>query len=294
MMKNKDTYAVAVREEDTGEIRVETHETKRNSFVKAAQKVPIVRGVVNFVESLVVGIRTLLISASYEEEDKETGELQRKELTDSKGMVFGTVAFSIIVAVVVFMLAPYWLSLLFEKFIASVTVLALIEGFIRVVIFLGYIWIIARTEDIKRVFMYHGAEHKCINCLEHGNELTVENVRNSSRFHKRCGTSFLLIVMVISILVFACIRVDSGVWRFLLRIILIPVVAGISYEFIRLAGRSDNKLVNFLSRPGLALQRLTTKEPDDSMIEVGIASVEAVFDWKEFLKEFRRGTVIDS
>lgn len=139
--------------------------------------------------------------------------------------------------------------------------------------------------DIKRVYMYHGAEHKCINCIESGRELTVENVRESSRLHKRCGTSFLLIVMFVSILFFMFIRVDSGILRLALRLLLIPVIAGVSYEFIRLAGRSDHFLVNLISKPGLMLQKITTREPEDDMIEVGIASVEAVFDWKAYIKE---------
>ena len=140
-------------------------------------------------------------------------------------------------------------------------------------------------KDIRRVYMYHGAEHKCINCIERGRELTVKNVRKSSRLHKRCGTSFLLFVMLVSIVLFWFIRVQNPLLRLGLRILLIPVIAGISYELIRLAGRSDNFLVRIISAPGMWLQRLTTKEPDDSMIEVAIASVEAVFDWKAYLKE---------
>ena len=152
-------------------------------------------------------------------------------------------------------------------------------------IFLAYIASISLMKDIQRVFMYHGAEHKCINCIEHGMELNVENVRKSSRLHKRCGTSFLLFVMIISIIFFAFIDVKSRVLKVVLRWLLIPVIAGVSYEFIRLAGKSDNPVVNFLSKPGLWLQKLTTREPDDSMIEVGIASVEAVFDWRKYLSE---------
>ena len=162
------------------------------------------------------------------------------------------------------------------------------EGVLKIVLFLGYIVICSRMQEMKRVFMYHGAEHKCINCIEHGMHLTLDNVRKSSRFHKRCGTSFLLIVMLVSILFFMFIRVDSPILRVVLRLLLIPVIAGVSYEFIRLAGRSDNAVVNLLSKPGLWLQGLTTKEPDDEMIEVGIASVEAVFDWKPYVEEIRR------
>ena len=161
----------------------------------------------------------------------------------------------------------------------------MIEGLIRLAIFLGYIAIISLTPDIKRVFMYHGAEHKCINCIEHGMELNVENVRKSSKEHKRCGTSFLLFVMMIGIVLLFFIRVESVAMRVLVRIALLPVIAGISYELIKWAGNSENPVVCILSKPGLMLQRLTTKEPDDEMIEVGIASVEAVFDWRTYLKE---------
>ena len=192
-----------------------------------------------------------------------------------------------ILALVIFMLLPYGLSLFFKKWIASPTLLALIEGVIRVVIFFIYIVAITCMEDIKRVYMYHGAEHKCINCVEHGLDLNVENVKNSSRFHKRCGTSFLFLVVFISILFFACIRTDSAIWRFSLRILLVPVIAGVAYEFLRLAGRSENAFVNLLSKPGLWFQKFTTKEPDEDMIEVAIASVEAVFDWKPYVEKVR-------
>ncbi len=281
MMKNKENYAVAVRLDD-GSIDVISHTRNKSTFRDAAQKIPIFRGVVNFVDSLVTGITTLMDSANaLGIEDEETGE--KEEI--GKGELAGTVAFSVVVAVVVFMLLPYWLSLVFQRFVESTVALSLIEGVIRVAVFLVYIIAISRLEDINRVFMYHGAEHKCINCIEHGNVLDVEHVRASSRFHKRCGTSFLLIVMVVSIFVFACITVDSLILRMVFRVLLVPVVAGVSYEFIRFAGRSENPVINLLSRPGLCLQHLTTREPDDSMIEVGIASVEAVFDWRAFLEE---------
>ena len=198
-----------------------------------------------------------------------------------------TVFLSVILALVIFMLLPYGLSLFFKKWITSPTLLALIEGVIRVVIFFIYIVAITCMEDIKRVYMYHGAEHKCINCVEHGLDLNVENVKKSSRFHKRCGTSFLFLVVFISILFFACIRTDSAIWRFSLRILLVPVIAGVAYEFLRLAGRSENAFVNLLSKPGLWFQKFTTKEPDEDMIEVAIASVEAVFDWKPYVEKVR-------
>ena len=164
-------------------------------------------------------------------------------------------------------------------------VMAVLEGVIRIAIFIAYIKLVSRMEDIRRTFMYHGAEHKCINCVEHGHPLTVENVRASSKEHKRCGTSFILIVMIISILFFMVIRIDNIGLRMLSRIILIPVIAGVSYEILQLAGRSNSKFMDLVSRPGMWMQGLTTTEPDDSMIEVAIAATEAVFDWKEYLKE---------
>ena len=181
------------------------------------------------------------------------------------------------------MLLPAFLVSLLDKYISSHIVLGLIEGVIRLAIFLLYVFLISRMEDIKRTFMYHGAEHKSINCLEAGNELTVENVMKASRFHKRCGTSFLFIVMIVSILVFMCIDSRTLWIRLLLRVLLVPVIAGISYEFIRYAGNHNNVCANVLSKPGLWVQRLTTIEPTSDMAEVAIKAVEGVFDWKEYL-----------
>jgi len=200
----------------------------------------------------------------------------------------GTVLFSIVLAVGIFMMLPYFISSFFQKYIESRILLGLLEGVIRLTIFVSYVGLISLMEDIKRVYMYHGAEHKCINCIEQGMDLTVENVRKSSRLHKRCGTSFLLIVMLISILFFMMIRVDSALLKVGLRLLLIPVIAGVSYEFIRLAGRSENAFVNLLSKPGLWLQKITTREPEDDMIEVAIRSVEAVFDWKAYVETERK------
>ena len=242
----------------------------------------------------------LTFSASFFEEEetdqKEKTKKQRekKVLTEEQQkrqdslMMGGTVAFSIVLAVAIFMILPYYISVFFQKFTDSYMLIAVLEGLIRLAIFIGYVAAISLMPDIKRVYMYHGAEHKCINCIEHGMDLTVENVRKSSRLHKRCGTSFLLIVMIISIFFFMFIHVDSRVLRLVLRLVLIPVIAGVSFEFIRLAGRSDNALINLLSKPGLLLQHITTKEPEDDMIEVGIASVEAVFDWKTYVEEIRQ------
>lgn len=288
MMKNGIHYAVAVRKPDK-EIVVDAREYPGIVKNQKIKKIPILRGVINFIDSLVLGMRTLMYSASFfDEEVKELSEEEQKAKEKKESVAMGfTVFLSVILALVIFMLLPYGLSLFFKKWIASPTLLALIEGVIRVVIFFIYIVAITCMEDIKRVYMYHGAEHKCINCVEHGLDLNVENVKNSSRFHKRCGTSFLFLVVFISILFFACIRTDSAIWRFSLRILLVPVIAGVAYEFLRLAGRSENAFVNLLSKPGLWFQKFTTKEPDEDMIEVAIASVEAVFDWKPYVEKVR-------
>ena len=299
MMKNQEKYAVAVRKPDH-EIEVKVSEYTGIIKNKKIRNMPILRGVFSFIESLVLGMQTLTYSASFFE-DEEVDEKKKEPMTEEErrrqeqkekkqenAMMGGTVVLSIVLAVAVFMMLPYYLSTLFQKVITSQWVIALLEGVIRLVIFIGYVALISLMKDIRRVYMYHGAEHKCINCIEHGMDLTVDNVRKSSRFHKRCGTSFLLIVMLVSILFFMFIRVDSPILRVVLRLLLIPVIAGVSYEFIRLAGRSDNAVVNLLSKPGLWLHGLTTKEPDDEMIEVGIASVEAVFDWKPYVEEIRR------
>ena len=291
MMKNQDKYAVAVRKPDH-EIVVEVSEYSGIMKDKKIKNMPIFRGVFNFIDSLVLGMKTLAFSASFFEEEEEVEkkkQLSEKERKKQESAMMGsTVALSVVLAVGIFMLLPYYISTFFGKFISSGWLVALLEGVIRLAIFVGYVAAISMMKDIRRVYMYHGAEHKCINCIEHGMELNVENVRKSSRLHKRCGTSFLLIVMLISIVFFMFIRVDSPVLKVVLRVLLVPVIAGVSYEFIRLAGRSDNAVVNLLSKPGLLLQRLTTREPDDEMIEVGIASVEAVFDWKPYVEEIQR------
>lgn len=289
MMKNRDAYSVAVRKPD-GEIEVKTDEYNSAIKFKKLTQIPFVRGVFNFIDSLVLGMKTLTYSASfYEEEEGEEevlsdAQIAKKEKQE-KMLMSVTVGVSIVLAVAIFMVLPYFLTDLLSKKVSSAGVRAILEGLVRIVIFVGYILLISQMKDIKRVFMYHGAEHKCINCIEHGLPLTVENVRKSSKQHKRCGTSFLLFVMLISIILFFFIRVDSPVMRVVIRILLIPVIAGISYELIKWAGNSDNPVVCLLSKPGLWLQGLTTREPDDKMIEVGIQAVEAVFDWKAYLKE---------
>ena len=292
MMRNKDKYSVAVRKPDN-EIEVVIKRCKSPEKRSRICNVPIIRGIVNFVDALVVGISTLTYSSSFYEDPKEQEPTKMdnvakavfKEKLDSVIMAV-TILCSVILAVALFMVAPYYISRLLSKIIVSQWVLNLIEGLVRVLIFIIYILLISMMSDIKRTFMYHGAEHKCINCIEHGMALTVENVRNSSREHKRCGTSFLFIVMFISVIFFIFIRLQNPVLQVVVRILLVPVIAGISYEVIRWAGKSESKAVMIVSKPGMWMQRLTTREPDDSMIEVAIKAVEAVFDWKKFLDEY--------
>lgn len=296
MMRNKDKYAVAVRKPDNNiEVSVKncTNPAGKYRFLK----LPIIRGIFSFIDSLVVGMSTLSYSASFYEDDEPDAKENKKpkkvkskeqEEKEEKVMMTFTIILSIVMAVAIFMIAPYYVSRLFAAFIKNDTVVILIEGMVRLVFFIVYVKLISLMKDIKRVYMYHGAEHKCINCIEHGLDLTVENVLKSSKEHKRCGTSFLLIVMCISIVFFMFIRVDSPVLRLVLRVLLVPVIAGVSYEVLRLAGNSDSKLMDIVSRPGLWLQHLTTSEPDADMVEVAIASVEAVFDWKTYVDNLRK------
>ena len=290
MMKNRDKYAVAVRKPN-GEIDVEVEEYKGVCGDKKFAKLPFIRGVFAFIDSLILGMKVTTYSASfYEEEDEKPSKTEGKleKLLGNKAddiMMTFTVILSVIIAVALFMLLPLFLPDLLGKYIRNASVIAIIEGLIRILIFIAYIAGISLMKDIKRLYMYHGAEHKCINCIEKGRPLTVKDVKRSSRQHKRCGTSFLLFVVLVSVIVFFFIRVDNMALKLVLRIALVPVIAGISYEIIRLAGRSDNIVVRIISAPGLWMQKLTTKEPDEDMIEVAIASVEAVFDWKAYLKE---------
>lgn len=295
MMKNMDRYAVSVRKPN-GKI-----ETKVEECVSFAEKhplfqLPIFRGMVNFLESMVIGMKTLNYSASFYEDEEEQTESRTEQFLEkflgekAEKIIMGIVlVFSLAISIGLFMILPYIASEALGKLIQNEYAVLLMEGIIRIAIFLGYIVLISQMEDIKRVFMYHGAEHKTINCLEAGVELTPENVDNFSRLHKRCGTSFIFIVMIISMVFFFFIRVDTIWLRIILRLLFLPLVAGVSYEFIRLAGSSDHPLVQIFSKPGLALQRLTTKEPDHSMIEVAIASVEGVFDWREYIENLHKG-----
>lgn len=298
MMRNGSRYAVAVRKPNKEIAVVEKTYNGLfgdNKFVK----LPFIRGIFNFIDSMVLGVKTINISADFyaeEEEDEsegsadEAGEPKKqsfleKHFTEDQIMGFVmavTMVISFALAMVIFMMIPVWVANLFRNVVSNYFVLALLEGVLRVLIFIAYITLIGQMKDIKRTYMYHGAEHKCINCIETGLPLTVDNVARSSKVHKRCGTSFMLFVMLISVFVFMFIRVDNVGLRMLSRVLLVPFIAGVSYEFIRLAGSSDNPVVNALSKPGLWMQGLTTKEPERDMIEVAIQAVEKVFNWKAY------------
>lgn len=290
MMKNKEQYAVAVRKPN-GEIEVEVEHYYGIIHGSKLMDVPFIRGIFQFIDSMILGMRSLNFSASfYEDEDaKETlaDKAFNKIFKDKAEKVFSAIVmiFSLVLAIGIFMVLPYYVTSLFAEYIRSASFMAIIEGALRILIFVGYVLAISLMKDIRRVYMYHGAEHKCINCIEKGCPLTVHEVMRSSKQHRRCGTSFLLFVMFVSVILFFFIRVENPVYRVLIRVALIPVIAGISYEIIRLAGKSNNILVRIISAPGMWLQRLTTKEPDENMVEVAIAAVEAVFDWKTYLYE---------
>ena len=300
MMKNRDKYAVAVRKPDN-EIEVcvkDFHSVGKGSKIS---RMPLIRGVFSFVDSLILGISTLMYSAQFyedeEEDPKKAGQAETAEKKSEKNadnafqdksesvIMTITVIFSVLISLGLFIVLPSLISDFVKKKceISSYTVVAVIESVVRLTLFLAYIVLISRMEDIQRTFMYHGAEHKCINCIEHGHELNVENVLKSSRLHKRCGTSFLFLVMIISILFFIMIPVQQPLLKVVVRLVLVPVIAGVSYEILRFAGSHDGKIINMISAPGMALQKLTTREPDASMAEVAIQAVEAVFDWKEYL-----------
>lgn len=293
MMKNKDKYAVAVRKPNQ-EIEVCVKEYKGITKGNKILNLPFIRGVFNFIDSLIIGMSTLMFSAEFYEEE-ETEEVKKgdkvadslfKEKAESAIMTI-TVIVAALIAIGLFVVLPSIASDLIKKYfhIISYTIISLIEGLIRITLFLIYIFLISRMKDIQRTFMYHGAEHKCINCIEHGMELNADNVLKSSRLHKRCGTSFLFLVMAISIIFFILIPVQQPVMKIVVRILMIPVIAGVSYEVLRFAGQHEGKLVDIVSAPGMALQKLTTKEPDEKMVEVAIKAVEAVFDWRTFLAE---------
>ena len=292
MMRHGDAYSIAVRKPDQEiEVKVETYKSLIKN--KKVLSLPIIRGMFSFIDSLLIGTKCLMYSASFYEDEEEKKDITKeerekqemKQARQEKWLMYGTVVFSVIISVAVFMLLPYYLTSLLRRITTSQGILGFVESLVRVLIFLLYLALISRMKDIQRTFEYHGAEHKCINCIEHGLELNVENVMKSSREHKRCGTSFLFFVMIVSAVFLMFILVDSALWRVLIRILLLPVIAGVSYEIIRLAGRSDHILVNLLSKPGMMIQHMTTREPDEEEVQVAITAVEAVFDWRAYLAE---------
>ncbi len=291
MMRGRTEYVLAVRDIESKQIKIEKTKLKnggkRNSFLS----LPIIRGVAAFVDSLVTGIKVISRSAQMagleDLEDGEEEEMSRFEawLTDKLGdkLVSIILAVSVVVSIALsiglFMVLPVCVSSLLNRFLNLGTwALSIIEGFTRICIFLFYICLTSLLKDIKRLYKYHGAEHKTINCFESGEELTVENVRQYTRLHKRCGTSFLFLVMIISMIVFLFLRTDVVLYRIITRIVFVPLVAGLSYEVIKWAGRNDNIIVDIVSAPGKAVQLITTKEPDDEMIEVAIASLKGVLE----------------
>jgi len=287
MMRGKRMYAMAVRKPDQS-IELVTKPLSPASDKHPMLKLPIIRGIVAFVDSLVIGMRIMTKSAEIaglddlEEEDlspfeKKLQKIFGDKLTDV--VLYLAVVIALIVGIGLFFLLPVWLGGLFAPLLGGRTwALGIVEGLLRIVIFLAYVYLISHMKDIKRVFQYHGAEHKTISCYEHQEELTVENVRKYPRLHKRCGTSFLLIVMVVAMIVFMFVRTEVIWLRFLSRIILIPLIAGVSYEIIKWAGRNDNWFVNVISYPGLCLQKVTTGEPEDDMIEVAITAMNEVLE----------------
>lgn len=285
MMKNKDTYAVAIRKPNK-EIVIDKREYK--SFTKRYKVLglPILRGVVAFIESLVMGMKILTYSAEFfEVEGEQESSKFEKSLENKFGekkmndiLIGISVIFAIIFSVALFILVPLGLSQLLKPYLATATMVNLVDGLIRVIILLGYITLISRMKDIQRVFQYHGAEHKSIHCLEHEEELTVENVRKQSRLHKRCGTNFILIVVIISVIVLTLFNVETFLLRLGIRLLLLPVIAGLAYEVIKLLGKYDSKLGDIVSMPGLWLQKITTSEPDDEQIEVGIQALKAALE----------------
>lgn len=290
MMRSGDQYSIGVRKPD-GEIEVKVEPYRSWAKDSSIWKLPVFRGVASFFESLVEGIRCLMYSASFIEDEEEDAKKPGKEKTEEqkekeeKWLMYGTMTFSVIFSIALFIMLPYFLAGFLRNVTTSEGVIAVAEACVRMILFLGYLVLISRMKDIQRVFMYHGAEHKCINCVEHGLPLTVENVMASSRQHKRCGTSFLFLVMLVSIcLHFVFVLVPVYWVRLFGRLLMVPVVSGISFEIIQWAGRTDTKFADMMSKPGLAMQKLTTKEPTADMVEVAIKAVEAVFDWKDYLK----------
>lgn len=294
MMRNKSRMAVAVRKSD-GEIEVGVDEYHGIGEKTVWVKIPLIRGVLSFLDSLVTGMKAMNFASSFyedEEGDNAAGngkpgkeKTPEQKAREERAFSFFTILISLVLAIGIFIALPLFIIRLMSAWIRNEAFMALMEGIIRLVIFLIYMIAISAMKDIRRLYGYHGAEHKCINCLERGKPLTVRYVQDSSRFHKRCGSSFIILILIISVILFFFIRVDNYAERLILRIALVPLIAGIAFEFLRYAGKHNNTFVDIISAPGVWLQHITTKEPDASMIEVAIASVEAVFDWRAYLKE---------
>jgi uncharacterized protein YqhQ len=295
MMRNGKDYACAVRKTD-GEIEMMHGVHTGIGGSEKLRKIPFVRGPFIFLDSLKLGLSTLNWSSGFfmEEEDGEKKKAQeaeeqpkenaaeKKSSVGESAVMGASVVFALLLSIGLFIVLPTSIVRLLKRWVTNTALISLLEGVIRIAIFLLYLYLISLMKEIRRVFMYHGAEHKCINCIEHGLPLTVDNVRESTRFHKRCGTSFILFTLLVSIIVGIFLPKEPLLLRIGCKLLALPIVMSLSYEFIRLAGSTENKIIGALSKPGLWLQRLTTKEPTDDMIEVGIASVEAVFDWKDW------------
>ena len=275
-MRGPKVSSMAVRLPD-GTIDVE--ETGLKNTSAWYKKTPFIRGTFNMVDSLMLGYKCLMKSAEKSGmDDGEPGKFEEWLARKSGKPIMSIVSVVALIlglglAILLFMVLPTVIISWIPPVLLAPAMKSLFEGILKIVIFILYIWLVSKLEDIKRVFMYHGAEHKTIFCYEAGEELTTENVRSKSRFHPRCGTSFLLIVLVISILLFSVLTWQNVFLRIILKLLLLPVVIGISYEIIKLAGRYDNSLTRIVSAPGMWLQRLTTAEPDDSQIEVAVASI---------------------
>ena len=294
MMRNGRDYACAVRKTD-GEIEMMNGVHTGIGGSEKLRKIPFVRGPFIFLDSLKLGLSTLNWSSSFFMEEEDGGKTknegaaepadqaaEKKSSAGETALMGASVVFALLLSIGLFIVLPTSLVRLLKRWVTNTALISLLEGVIRIAIFLLYLYLISLMKEIRRVFMYHGAEHKCINCIEHGLPLTVDNVRESTRFHKRCGTSFILFTLLVSIIVGIFLPKEPLLLRIGCKLLALPIVMSLSYEFIRLAGSTENKIIGALSKPGLWLQRLTTKEPTDDMIEVGIASVEAVFDWKDW------------
>lgn len=290
MMRNRNKYSIVVRKSD-GTMETVVKDVAGNPD-KVIEKIPFVRGIFAFAESLKLGTEALEYSAEFYGTDTSEPTKLDKLLTKIFGKHTDSIisAFTMILSLLlccgIFIVLPYLLTVILGKYIVNTSVISIIEGCFRILIIVVYALLLALVKDIRRTFMYHGAEHKCINCIEHGKKLTVDNVRNASRLHGRCSTNFIFIIAFFTIIVYVFFfKIESGPLRLLLRFAVIPVIAGVSYEILRIIGKYNNILTKILAAPGMALQFVTTREPDDAMILVAINAIEAVFDWKTFLVE---------